>query len=273
MDGWESRRKREPGNDWCVIELGVTGVLRGVEIDTSHFTGNFPPGASLDICLPQADIDDANAWRPLLSRVALQGNHRQFFPVDSADACKLVRLNIFPDGGVARLRLFGEAVPDWDKQPDVTELSALKNGGRILAYNDAHYGNLWALLSEGRGQTMGDGWETRRRREPGNDWIIIALGARGVVEGIEIDTAHFKGNFPHSASVDFADIPAGGDAAVAEGDVAWRALLPKTVLRADHVHEFDKSTVVSAQPASHVRLNIFPDGGVSRFRIFGRRAP
>lgn len=272
MDGWESRRKRDPGNDWCVIELGVNGCVRGVEIDTSYFTGNFPPGASLEACEPGADMSDPNAWKPLLSRVTLKGDQRQFFAINNDRVWKHVRLNIFPDGGVARLRLFGEAAPDWFSLPKITELSALKNGGRIIAYNDAHYGNLWALLSEGRGRTMGDGWETRRRREPGHDWIIIALGARGLVEKIEIDTAHFKGNFPDSASVEGADIAGGADTLIQGDAVEWTELLARQKMQADFVHKFGASDIRTSTPVTHVRLNIFPDGGVSRFRIFGKRA-
>ncbi|GJL91863.1 allantoicase [Hyphococcus sp.] len=271
MDGWESRRKRDAGNDWCVIELGVDGRVCGAEIDTRHFTGNYPPEASLEACSGGADLNDPAAWKPLLSRVKLRGDHRHFFASENAEICRFVRLNIFPDGGVARLRLFGEAAPDWNSQPQPVELSALKNGGRILAYNDAHYGNLWALLSEGRGQTMGDGWETRRRREPGNDWIIIALGARGVVEAIEIDTAHFKGNFPESASVDCADLSGKSDTAIETGDIAWKELLSRRKLQADVMHSFDGDKICVQSPITHVRLNIFPDGGVSRFRVFGRR--
>ena len=271
MDGWESRRRRDDGHDWCLLELGVAGRIHGAEIDTSHFTGNYPPGASIEACSDGADIADPNVWTTILGKVSLNGNQPQYFPINSDASWKHVRLNIFPDGGVARLRLFGAAAPRFPEGDVPVELSALKNGGRIIDYNDAHYGDLWALLSEGRGKTMGDGWETRRRREPGNDWIIIALGERGIVENIEIDTAHFKGNFPDGASVETADLAVGADDPA--DTVQWTEILSRQKLGADSVHEFGSETLKSSAPATHVRLNIFPDGGVSRFRVFGKRIP
>jgi len=274
MDGWESRRRRDTGHDWCVVDLGADGVIRGIEIDTSYFTGNYPPAASLEACMKDANIDDPSVWKTILPKVSLEGDKRQFHAISDDGVWGAVRLNIFPDGGVARMRLYGEVAPSWgDASEDaLVELSALKKGGSIIAYNDAHYGDLWALLSEGRGKTMGDGWETRRRREPGNDWIIIALAARGVVEAIEIDTAHFKGNFPESASVEGVDFTGEADGSLVEEAVSWREILPRQKLQADCVHEFGDADISSLGLVTHVRLNIYPDGGVSRFRVFGRRA-
>ncbi len=273
MDGWESRRKRDKGHDWCIVELGACGVIHGAEIDTSHFTGNYPPGASIEACAPNADTDDPSVWKTILPTVVLEGDKRQFFTINDDGVWGAVRLNILPDGGVARMRLYGEVAPSWGDADDnaLVELSALTNGGRIVAYNDAHYGDLWALLSEGRGKTMGDGWETRRRREPGNDWIIIALAARGTVEGIEIDTAHFKGNFPDSASVEGIDFSGESDASLIDGSAPWVEILQQCKLQADNVHEFGAADISSPGLVTHVRLNIYPDGGVSRLRIFGRR--
>ncbi len=273
MDGWESRRKRNEGHDWCIIELGAHGIIHGVEIDTSYFTGNYPPGASIDACAPNVDTDDPSVWTTILPAVVLEGDKRQFLAINDDNVWGAVRLNILPDGGVARLRLYGEVAPSWGAAGDdaLVELSALRNGGRIIAYNDAHYGDLWALLSEGRGKTMGDGWETRRRREPGNDWIIIALAARGVVEAIEIDTAHFKGNFPDSASVEGIDFSGESEATLLDGAARWHKVLQQRKLQADTVHEFTGADICSPEPVTHVRLNIYPDGGVSRLRVLGRR--
>lgn len=275
MDGWESRRRRDGGYDWCVMELGVDGLIHGAEIDTSYFTGNFPPAASIEACPAGANINDPSAWTEILPKTTLKGDQRQFMEIRERGPWHHIRLNIFPDGGVARLRLYGEAAPSWSEASDdaPVELSALKNGGRIIAYNDAHYGDLWALLSEGRGKTMGDGWETRRRREPGNDWIVIALGARGMVEQIEIDTAHFKGNFPDGASIEAADFGSiDGDIEIDDGD-AWQEIMPRQKLKADAIHRFSAADFAAPAPVTHIRLNIYPDGGVSRLRIFGRRAP
>ncbi len=273
MDGWESRRRRGGGHDWCIIDLGVSGLIRGVDIDTRHFTGNYPPGASLEGCAPGADQEDERSWREILPQQILGPDQHHFFPINDPGPWGALRLNIFPDGGVARLRVYGEAAPAWgDAATEAAiELSALRNGGRIIAYNDAHYGDVWALLSEGRGKTMGDGWETRRRREPGNDWMIIALGACGAVERIEIDTAHFKGNFPESASVQGLRITGADETNVVAPSMVWNEITARHPLSADKVHEFDGADILSSEPITHVRLNIFPDGGVSRFRVFGRR--
>jgi len=182
-----------------------------------------------------------------------------------------VRLNIYPDGGVARLRLFGDLIPfSQDLSKDI-ELSALKNGGKIIGYNNAHYGNVNALLSEGRGTTMGDGWETRRRRIPGHDFIIIELGKSGLISSIEIDTCHFKGNFPDRASIQTIDLKNENDKLKAiESSSEWQFLLGEKKCKADYIHSFGKDDLLHQKTVSHVRLNIYPDGGVSRLRIFGQ---
>ena len=276
MDGWESRRKRTPGHDWCLIRLGVPGVVRGVDIDTTHFTGNYPPEAMVEGCRSEAEPGDGAEWTTLVPRCALGSSCNNFAASVSAAPVNWLRLNIYPDGGVARLRVYGEPVVDWDAVADdgAIELSSLKNGGRIVGYNDAHYGDVTALLSGGRGKTMGDGWETRRRREPGHDWIVIALGHRGIVERIEVDTAHFKGNYPDRCSVQGA---LAGDSSDGNGDEAllaaagdWTFLLEQNKLEADSIHVFDAGDMASAGPVDTVRLNIYPDGGISRFRVFGR---
>ena len=272
MDGWESRRRRDGGHDFCVVRLGAKGRLTGVEIDTSHFTGNYPPHASLEAALAEDAGDAGTRWVEVVPRVKLGPSARHFHAIGDRGIYNHVRLHIFPDGGVARLRVYGEPVPEWDgRRDDATyELSALGNGGRIVAYNDAHYGSVWTLLLPGRGINMGDGWETRRRREPGNDWIIVRLGASGTVERIEVDTAHYKGNFPDRCSVDGAVIT-GGDAGSID-EAQWRPLLAEQKLKMDAIHVFDGAGIANAGPVSHVRLNIFPDGGVSRLRVFGRLA-
>lgn len=272
MDGWESRRRRDGGHDWAIVALAAPGRIEGIEIDTRHFTGNYPPQACLDICLSENDPGLDGPWRTILDKVDLSGDRRHFFAITGAPEASHVRLNIFPDGGVARLRVHGRPTPAWrrgGKPPH--ELSALINGGRIVAYNDAHYGSVWTLLAPGRGENMGDGWETRRRRQPGHDWMVIALGASGRIEAIEIDTCHFKGNFPDAASVQAGRLP---DEAAGRGEIdrqssAWPQVLPAQKLTADSIHRFAGGDIVDAGPVSHVRLNIFPDGGVSRLRVFG----
>ena len=271
MDGWESRRRRRGGFDHAVVRLGAAGVIRGVDIDTSHFTGNYPPAASLEAA--QGD-SDPGAWTEIVPPTPLGPSAHHFVAISEPRPWRWLRLNIFPDGGVARLRVYGEPVPSWEGGADsgVHELSALKNGGRIVAFNNAHYGATWTLLTEGRGQNMGDGWETRRRREPGNDWIIVALGAPGVIERVEVDTCHFKGNYPDCCSLQAADARATADAGLVTQAMFWPALMGEKPLSADAIHDFDRADLEDLGTVSHVKLNIFPDGGVSRLRIFGRLA-
>ena len=266
MDGWESRRKRSGGHDFCIVKLGARGVIRGVDIDTSHFTGNYPPAASLEACVGEPRED--TQWTELLAPVPLGPSAHHFHAIASDKAWTHVRLHIYPDGGIARLRIYGEPVPAWEgkDRSAVHELSLANNGGRIIAYNNAHYGSVWTLLTKGRGINMGDGWETRRRREPGNDWIIVKLGGAGSVERIEVDTCHYKGNYPDRCSAQAAMVSS--EQSVVTEAMFWPVLMSEQKLQADHIHDF--TDINKLGPVNHVKLNIFPDGGVSRLRIFGK---
>ena len=273
MDGWETRRRRGQGHDWCLVKLGIPGVLSAIEVDTRHFTGNFPPGASVEGCVDREPGPDSR-WQVLVPASPLVGNDRRLFEIHEPAPIAWLRLSIFPDGGVARLRVYGTPYFDAGAATPGTdlELSALKYGGRILGYSDAHYGAPWVILTEGRGATMGDGWETRRRREPGHDWMVIALGLRGTIDRIEVDTAHFKGNYPDQVSLQAcAMMPMPDDAIVCQS-MFWSDLLRPQKLGPDTIHTFGSDLLEAAGPVTHVRLNIHPDGGVSRFRAFGRRA-
>ena len=273
MDGWESKRRRDGGNDWAILKLGSSGIISKIEIDTSYFTGNFPPFFSLEGIYSETEPNKVSNWKSLIAKTNLVGDCKNNFELNSKEKFNFVRLQIFPDGGVARIRLFGEVKYNWDRfnNEEIIELSSLKLGGSILAYNNAHYGDVSALLSEGRGKTMGDGWETRRRREPGNDWIIIKLAQKGNIEKIEIDTAHFKGNYPDRASIQAISI----DKNITTKDLIqssenWDVILDETKLTADNIHEYEINSNSKAE-ATHIRLNIYPDGGVSRLRIFGKK--
>ena len=287
MDGWESRRQRTPGHDWCVVELGIRGVIRGVNVDTRFFTGNYPSHCSIEAIdahrgrrLPAGAIPrratrapDSGPWTTILDKVALKGDSENLFAVNDSRPWTHVRLNIFPDGGVARLRVYGEAEIDWApiaRSKRVLDLASIMNGGLFLGASDMHYGTKGSLIMPGRATNMGDGWETRRRRGPGHDWAIVRLGAPGTIHRVEIDTNHFKGNFPDSASIDACFSPrANLETSIAN---AWIELLPQTKLRANHRHYFSKE-LRKAGVVSHVRLNIFPDGGISRLRVHGTVAP
>ncbi len=274
MDGWESRRKRGPGHDHAVVKLAVPGIVRGFDIDTSHFTGNYPPACSIEGANVQGEPGPGTAWTQILPLSKLGPSDHHYFRAQSESTWTHVRLNIYPDGGVARLRVYGEPWLDHAALAGKTiDLASALNGARVIAYSDAHYGAFQRILAPGRGIDMGDGWETRRRRTPGNDWIIVALGARGIIETAEIDTAHYKGNYPNSTSIQAADLgPAFDtlDEAVIASSMFWEELLPQKKLSADAIHTFDE--VVPRGPVTHVRINIYPDGGISRLRLFGKLA-
>ena len=271
MDGWETRRRRTPGHDWAIVKLGAPGMVRGVVIDTSFFTGNYPERASIDSLAVEdpASVDeiaaDSNAWSPLLPESQLNGDKLNLFPISSTDRVTHLRLNIFPDGGVARLRVHGEVVPDEAIFTAVREadLAAALNGGFVVSCSDMHYGNRQNLILPGRSTHMAEGWETKRRRGPGHDWAIVRLARRGIVERVELDTDHFKGNAPGSCMLEYTDVAGSFDADTAE----WKILLPETPLEADAQHHWGD---LSPAPTTHVRLNIYPDGGVARLRLFGR---
>ena len=260
MDGWETRRRREPGQDWCIVRLGLPGVIRGVDVDTTYFRGNFPESSSLE-----AAESEQGPWVEILPRTALQGDSHNLFPVDSERRFTHVKLHIYPDGGVARLRVYGIVVPDPGRLPRGSEadLAAVENGALVLSASDMFFGARHNLILPGAPLGMHDGWETRRRRGPGHDWAIVQLGAPGVVRRIEVDTRFFKGNAPGSCSL---EVLGGGDPVSSAAE--WLEVLPSVPLRPDAVHRFEEE-VRPGPPTTHARFNIFPDGGVARLRLFG----
>ncbi len=268
MDG---RLGNFEGHDQAVIRLGVPGVLKGVDIDTRFFTGNHPPAASLDGCFcTEGDPDDSTSWSEVLPAVGLQGDSHHYHPIDDERPWTHLRLNIYPDGGIARLRLYGVPYRDWSSLPPGTalDLAAAVNGGRALACSDQHFGRMGNLLNPGRAINMGDGWETGRRRTPGHDWVIVALGHPGSIEAAVVDTLHFKGNYPESCSIQAAFVEGGNEARIEAQSLFWRELLPAQKLEMHQEHRFERH-LNALGPITHVRLNIFPDGGVSRLRLFG----
>jgi len=265
MDGWESRRKRSPGHDHCIIRLGIPGVIRGFDIDTSHFTGNYPPQASIEACVSDVDIPE-EGWVELLAKTDLSGDAHHYLEVVDESLWTHVRLHIYPDGGIARLRIFGEIRADFTGVEGFVDLAAVENGGRALACSDEHYGSMHNLNAPGRGVNMGDGWETARRRGPGNDWVIYALAQPGVIERAEVDTAHFKGNYPDRVSLEGARFES--DDLATPDSPHWQTLLPETKLKMDQQHFFESLQALDG--VSHVRMSIYPDGGVSRLLLFAR---
>lgn len=270
MDGWESRRKRQEGYDHCICRLAFPGRIAGFDIDTSHFTGNFPPAASIEACNVDGDPTASTRWQTIVAATSLKGDSHHFVASHDENVFTHIRLNIFPDGGVARLRAFGRPAVDWQrierKQPQ--NLAAVELGAYAVACSDQHYGSPMRLLFPGRGINMGDGWETRRRREPGNDWCIIALAHAGPISKIEIDTAHFKGNFPDRCSIQAALVEASTEQSIVTQSMFWRTLLPEQKMTMDKQHHY-AGEIADIGRVSHVRLNVIPDGGVSRLRLWG----
>ena len=269
MDGWESRRKREAGHDHCIIRL-CAGTIHGVDIDTSHFTGNYPPEASLEACRLLRDPDADTQWTTLIPRTPLKGDAHHYIAVEDSRTWTHLRLHIYPDGGVARLRVYGVAHCDWAGEPadEWLDLAAMTRGGRAIACNNMHYGHMSNLIAPGHAANMGDGWETRRRREPGNDWVILKLGHPGHIHRIEVDTAFFKGNYPAHCALYGALLDGHADGEVAEDAGYWREILPRQALGPDQLQVFE-SGIADAGVVSHVRFDIHPDGGVSRLRLLG----
>ena len=268
MDGWESRRKRVPGHDWCIIRLGAPGRIRGFDVDTSFFTGNYPPQASIQGWEGDDEPDETTPWHDLVVKTDLRPDAHHLLNVEDDRVWRWLRLNIYPDGGIARLRVFGEIAKDWTSvsADETVDLAAAVNGGVGCAWSDAHFGRPANILAPWPTINMGDGWETARRRGPGNDWVIIALAQAGLIERAEIDTAHFKGNYPDRVSLDAA-LFANDDLAT-PNSAKWQTLLPESKLKMDQQHYFDE--LESPGEVSHVRMSIYPDGGVSRLRLFGR---
>ncbi|WP_333667137.1 allantoicase [Flavobacterium sp.] len=272
MDGWESRRKRTPGHDWAIIQLATSGKIKGFDIDTNFFLGNHPPHASIEAVNLEStdgitDWENVN-WKEILPKSHLDAGSQNFYECQSDEIFTHLRLHIYPDGGVARFRVYGEVFKNWDavSTEQQIDLAAAINGGQAIACNDMFFSAMSNLIMPNRGANMGDGWETKRNRTPNNrDWVILKLAHKGTVDSILVDTCHFKGNYPDSCLIEACV----SDSNDVENTGNWEVLLPQQKLSADHEHLFT-SELNKLGAITHIRLNIFPDGGVSRLRIFGK---
>ncbi|CAN5484164.1 allantoicase [soil metagenome] len=278
MDGWETRRRRSPrleeAFDCCVIRLGMPGEVKGVIVDTAFFRGNYPSHCSLEACTvdgqPEVSqlLSSDTVWTEILPVSALKGDSENRFAIAHAGRVTHLRLKIYPDGGVARLRVHGNVMPDWDalkRRNSEIDLAAAENGGDVPLASDMFFGHRQNLIMPGLAQDMSDGWESQRRRGPGHDWCIVKLGCAGTITRAEIDTSHFKGNYPESCTIE------GGISKDDINTIEWRELLAMSKLQAHTRHTF-ADEIVEIGAITHVRFNIFPDGGVSRLRLFGRMA-
>ena len=295
MDGWESRRRRDyayttpgphPDFDSAIVRLGLPGIVRAVVVDTAFFTGNYPAACAIEgasiVGHPSlaALLSDSIAWTTILPReqATLKGGSKNYFEIDSAgQRFTHLRFHIYPDGGVARLRVHGDVMPDarWmgsRSRPQLVDLAAAEHGALVVSCNDMFFGSRHNLIMPGRGVNMGDGWETKRGRRPGPDWVVLRLATEGFIERALVDTLHFKGNAPDWASIEVAHVPPGAPDPDGSKDDGWIPLLEKTSLQPHTQHAFEDELAHNPgarTSATHVRMRIWPDGGISRLRLFG----
>ncbi|MGH3291345.1 MAG: allantoicase [Trebonia sp.] len=276
-DGWETRRRRGPAgglpaadeHDWVIVRLGAPGVVHAVVVDTAYFTGNFPRACSVEACnvagYPDPAALAAARWLEIVPRSPLKGDTPHVFEVPGQSRVTHVRLKIYPDGGVARLRVHGQVVPDPALLEGLTfDLAALENGGDVRACSDRFYSSPRNAISPGLSRVMGEGWETRRRRSAGNEWLIVGFAAPAMVSLAEVDTSGYIGNSPGMAAL------RGHIGGPWEADSSWVPLLPRTSLLPDTPHRF---RVRPSSAYDLVRLDVFPDGGVARLRLYGSLTP
>ncbi len=263
-DGWETRRRREAGHDFAIVRLGCPGIVRGVVVDTAFFRGNYPPEISVEAACADGYPSPAELaglrWHPLIPRSAASGDSANAYAVTDGHRWTHVRLSIYPDGGVARLRVHGEVVPDPAFLTGTVDLAAQENGGVVLACSDEFYSAPAHLIMPGRARVMSDGWENARRRGPGNDYVIIGLAAAGHLRQVEIDTSYFVGNAPGWITLSTATTRQIG----AQSD--WREVLPRTRVQPDTRHRF---LISDPLPVAQIRLDVIPDGGLARLRAHG----
>lgn len=287
-DGWETRRRREPGHDHAIVRLGAPGIVHGVIVDTAFFRGNYPPEISVEAVRARGYPSPAELaalrWEPLVARAGARGDAVNEYAVSDWRCWTHVRLSIYPDGGVARFRVHGEVLPDPAFLTGTADLAAMRNGGRVTDCSDAFYSPPAHLILPGRARVMSDGWENARRRGPGNDYVVIRLAAPGRLRHVEIDTSCFVGNAPGWARLSAADertaaplaqVPPGGMPAGPPGDhpdagLDWQEVLAQTRLQPDTRHRF---LVGYRSPCTHIRLDVIPDGGLARLRAYGEVEP
>jgi len=271
MDGWETRRRRRKGFDYLIIKIGKPGKIFNVDIDTSYFNGNQPTHASLQACYSNKKPNNKTRWIKILDKKKLGPNKNHNFKIKNKSIFTHIKLNIFPDGGVARLRIYGEVeIKKINFGNKLINLTSVLNGASIVGCNNEHFGRAENILAPGKGKNMGDGWETRRSRGKNFDWLIIKLGRTGIINKIEIDTHHFKGNYPDRCSVQATYIPNKiSNYSVIKKSTKWKSILNMAKLNANKKHYFNNK-IMKKNKINFIRINIFPDGGISRIRTFGK---
>jgi len=271
MDGWETRRRRTKGYDYLIVKLGKPGKIFNADLDTTHFSGNQPTHASIEACFSRNKPNKKTKWITILNKKKLGPNKNHNFTTKNKSIFNYVKLNIFPDGGIARIRLFGKI--DMEKvniSRKITNLSSVLNGASIVGCNNEHFGRAENVIAPGKSKNMGDGWETRRSRGKNFDWLIIKFGKIGIINKLEVDTHHFKGNYPDSCSVQTAKIQKKvSNNFIVRNSSRWKVILNKARLKANKKHVF-KNNQMKKNKVNFLKINIYPDGGISRIRAFGK---
>ena len=271
MDGWETRRKRGKGYDYLILKLGKPGRINKIDIDTSYFSGNQPSKISLQACFSKKKLPNKNTkWITILKKKPTKANSHHFFNIKNKSIFTHIKLNIYPDGGIARIRIYGSMKILKNFTGKVLNLTSVLYGATPIACNNEHFGRAENILAPGIGKNMGDGWETRRSRGKNFDWLIIKCAAAGKIKKIQIDTHHFKGNYPDKCSIQAALINKKiSGRAIVNNSKKWKLLLNKVKLRAHQKHNF-KNNLMKDKKVNYIKINIFPDGGISRIRVFGK---
>ncbi len=271
MDGWETRRKRNKGNDFLILKLGRPGTIHKVDIDTSYFNGNQPSKVSLDACYSKTKLPNKNSkWTRILKKKSTKPNSHHFFNIKNKSIFTHIKLNIYPDGGVARIRVYGKMIAKKKFGNKIINLTSVLNGATPIACNNEHFGRAENILAPGMGKNMGDGWETRRSRGKNYDWLILKCATAGKINKIQIDTHHFKGNYPDKCSLQAAYLNDKiSSKNIVKNSKKWKFLLGKVKLQAHKKHNFNNK-LMKKNKINYIRINIFPDGGISRIRAFGR---
>ena len=271
MDGWETKRKRGKGYDYLILKLGRPGRISKIDIDTSYFSGNQPSKVSLHACFSKKKLPNKNSkWTTILKKKPTKANSHHFFNIKNKSIFTHIKLNIFPDGGVARIRIYGSMEILKNFTGKVLNLTSVLHGATPIACNNEHFGRAENILAPGMGKNMGDGWETRRSRGKNFDWLIIKCAVAGKINKIQIDTHHFKGNYPDKCSIQAAFIDKKiSSRAIVNNSKKWKLLLNKVKLHAHQKHNF-KNNLMKDKKVNYIKINIFPDGGISRIRVFGK---
>ncbi len=260
-----------PVTMWLSSSSGFRGLFTAsisIRVTSSAIT---PPHGSVEGAFAPGveDLDELHRvdWQPLLGKSSLEPGSENLFACATQTPITHVKLNIFPDGGVARFRVYGQGFAP--QLPEETfNLAGAEYGAIVTQCNDMFFSPKDNLIMPYASNGMHDGWETRRRREPGHDWCIIQLATRGTISQVELSTAYFKGNYPDRFRLSGADL-GGHDQPV--DDVTWTPLLEEQKLEADCGHNYSQE-ILAHSPVTHIKLDIIPDGGVARIRCFGDQA-